>query len=163
MDPIISLNVWYIIVAVCNVLIIYAILRKLLFKKVKDVIDSREKEVSDIYNDADTAKDQALKLKAEYEANISDAKNKAAEIIKEAQTSAIKRTDAILEEAQKETSSLKQKAEQSIELERKKVMSELKGDISNLVTLAASKVIEKELNAADHKKLIENFVENVGE
>ncbi|MFI3227355.1 MAG: F0F1 ATP synthase subunit B [Clostridia bacterium] len=162
-DPIISLNLWYIIVAIANVLILYAILKKLLFKRVKDVIDSRENEVSSLFSEAETAKSQAEALKAEYEQNISQAKDKAAEIIKDATVTATKRSDAIIEQANAETVAIKEKAEQAIELERKKAVNELRSDISELVTLAASKVIEREINADDHARLIADFVEKVGE
>lgn len=163
MDPIISLNLWYIIAAICNVLILYSILKKILFEKVKSFIDEREKEVEKTISEADSAKSQAEKLKQDYEASIADAKNKASDIIKEATATATKRSDAIIAEAHNETTAIKQKAETSIELERKKVMSKLQSDISDLVTTAASKVIQKEINAEDHKKLIQDFVEIAGE
>lgn len=162
-DPIISLDIWNIFVAICNVLILYKVLSKLLFAKVKAVIDGRESEIATAFNEAETAKAEALKMKSDYEKNIAKAQDEASDIIKEATTAATKRSDAILADAQAQTAEIKKKAEASIELERKRAVSELRSDISELVTMAASKVIEKEINADDHKELIQSFVEKVGE
>lgn len=162
-DPIIGLDLWYVFVAICNVLILYSVLKKLLFQKVKEVIDGRENEVASAFKEAEDAKAEAIRLKAEYEASIASAKDKASEIIKEATTSASKRADALVKQAEMEVTSMKRKAEVAVSVERQRVMTELTSDISQLVTLAAAKVIEKEINADDHKQLIQNFVEKVGE
>ncbi|MFI3114810.1 MAG: F0F1 ATP synthase subunit B [Clostridia bacterium] len=160
-DAIIGLDIWYLTVAICNVLILYSILKKLLFEKVKNAIDTREREIQTNLKDADKARQEAFQLRAEYEHNIAQSKDKAAEIIMEATTTATRRSDIIMAEAIEESNAMKQKATVAIDLERKKVLSELRSDISDLVTMTASKVIEKELNADDHKKLIQDFVESV--
>lgn len=162
-DPIIGLDLWGLFVAACNVFILYSVLKKLLFETVKSVIDARENEVTTLFNEAEKAKTEAYDLKNHYDRSIENAKDKATEILQEATQVATKRSDAILEQASAEAQTLKQKAEASIEQERKKVVSELRSDISDLVIQAASKVIEKEITADDHKQLILNFVENEGE
>ena len=54
-------------------------------------------------------------------------------------------------------------AEADIELERRKAVNEMKGEISDLAVSIASKVVSKELNAADHERLIEQFIEELGD
>ena len=49
------------------------------------------------------------------------------------------------------------------EKERQKVMNEIKNEISNIALLAASKVIEKDIDSNKHKELIDNFIKEVGE
>ena len=44
-----------------------------------------------------------------------------------------------------------------------RAVREIKGDISNLVVLAASKVIEKDIDNQKHEELIEEFIDKVGE
>ena len=65
--------------------------------------------------------------------------------------------------AQAEAAAMKQKAEADIELERRKAVNEMKGEISDLAVSIASKVVSKELNAADHERLIEQFIEELGD
>ena len=54
------------------------------------------------------------------------------------------------------------KAEESIELEKKKTLNEIKDEIAGLSVMIASKVVEKEINEADHKRMIEDFISKVG-
>ncbi len=159
---VITFDPWQIFVAACNLLIMFVILRKLLFSKVKDFIDARENEVRAMYDDAEKASSEANKLKTEYEANIAAAKDKALEIVNEATVTASKRSDVIIAEANKEAINIKDKAFDAIELEKKKAVLEIKSDISTLVTEAASKVIEKEIDENTHKKLIDDFIGQVG-
>ena len=57
----------------------------------------------------------------------------------------------------------KVKAEAEIEQERKKAVNELKNEIGGMAIDLAGKVIEREISEDDHRKLIEEFIENVGE
>ena len=58
---------------------------------------------------------------------------------------------------------MKLNARRELERERVKALNELKGQISELTILAASKVIEKELDESEHKELIDKFLSEVGE
>ena len=72
-------------------------------------------------------------------------------------------SEALISSAQAEAAAMKQKAEADIELERRKAVNEMKGEISDLAVSIASKVVSKELNAADHERLIEQFIEELGD
>ena len=69
----------------------------------------------------------------------------------------------IIAAAKQEASQLKEKASKDVEQERQKVMNEIKNEISNIAILAASKVIEKDIDSKKHKELIDNFIKEVGE
>ena len=55
------------------------------------------------------------------------------------------------------------KAEAEIVQEKKKAINETKDEISGMAVDIASKVVEREISAKDHEKLIEDFIKNVGE
>jgi F-type H+-transporting ATPase subunit b len=58
---------------------------------------------------------------------------------------------------------MKVNAHRELERERIKAVNELKDQISELTIMAASKVVEKDLNEADHKALIDQFINEVGD
>ena len=58
---------------------------------------------------------------------------------------------------------MKQKAEAEIEQARKKALNDAKDEIGGMAMAIASKVVEREINEADHKALIDSFIENVGD
>ena len=68
-ESFVGVNFWTMIFAWCNLLVLYIFLRKLLFKPVKNMIDSRQKEIDDMYSDAAKSKEDAAVIKAEYEEN----------------------------------------------------------------------------------------------
>ena len=63
----------------------------------------------------------------------------------------------------KEADAMREKASREIELERRKTMDELKGEISGLAVEIASKVAEKEIGEQEHEALIEKFIDELGE
>ena len=94
---------------------------------------------------------------------ISTAKAEGQEIIKQATLRAEQKETEIIANAKEEANQLREKASKDVEQERQKVMNEIKDEISNIAVLAASKVIEKDIDSNKHKELIDNFIKEVGE
>ena len=130
---------------------------------VLNIIESRENDIQDNLAKGELAKSQGIALKNEYEEKISRAKEEGQEIIKQATLRAEQKSEEIISEAKQEATHIKEKANKDIELERQKVMNEIKDDISDIALLAASKVIEKDIDKAKHEDLINDFIKKVGE
>ncbi|CAH2215008.1 F0F1 ATP synthase subunit B [Tepidibacter aestuarii] len=154
---------WDFVFQLVNTFIMYLILKKLLFKPTTEFMAKRTAEVEGSYKDAEEAVKKGEELKAEYESKINSAKEEAQEIVKNGSKRAEERADEIIKAAQEETVQLKERANREIQREKQKVMNELKDDISSLAILAASKVIETDVDEAKHEKLIGDFIEEVGE
>ena len=135
-----------------NTFLVFFLLKKLLFKPVLGIIEAREKDIREDLAQGERAKKEGLSLKSEYE-----------EIIKQATLRAEQKETEIIAAAKQEASQLKEKASKDVEQERQKVMNEIKNEISNIAILAASKVIEKDIDSKKHKELIDNFIKEVGE
>ena len=114
-------------------------------------------------SDAVKAKDEAQAMKAEYEKNMADAKDKANEILVTAQKTASAQSEQILKEAALQATAIKAKAESDIAQEKKKAVNDIKNEIGGMAVDIAGKVIEREINEEDHRRLIDEFIENVGE
>ncbi len=153
---------WELLVTICNTLITFLIIRKFLFKPVHKMMAAREEEVRAMYADAERSQTEADSLRTEYTARLSKAKEEAAEITRSATHRATVRSEEILKDATKQAAEMVHKAETSIEQERKKTMNELKNEIGGLSVMIAAKVVEKDINEADHKRLIEDFIDKVG-
>ena len=159
----ISITPWTIIFQICNLLILFTLIRKLLFKRVMAVLDKRQQEIDGIYDAADKAKDDADQMKEEYTRKMSNARAEADMVVKNAVDTAQRRGDAIVQEARDEATHLKQKAESDIEQERRKAYSELVGEISGMAVDIAGRMVEREINADDHKELVDEFIKKAGE
>ena len=71
---IISVNIWQILISLINLLIIYRILKKFLFKPVQKVMNERQAQVDRIYGDANQSRAQAEQMKQEYEQRLASAR-----------------------------------------------------------------------------------------
>lgn len=146
-----------------NTFLVFMLLKKLLFKPVLGIIEAREKDIQENLAHGERTKNEGISFKKEYEEKISSAKNEGQEIIKQATLRAEQKESEIISTAKQEAQSLKEKASKDVAQERQKVMNEIKNDISDIALLAASKVIEKDLDKSKHEELINNFIKEVGE
>ena len=159
----ISITPWTIIFQICNLLILFALFKKFLFKRVMDVLDARQQEIDGIYDAAGKDRDDAAQMKAEYTQRMATARAEADTLVKNAVDTAQRRGDAIVQEAKDEAAHLKQKAEVDIAQERRKAYNDLVGEISGMAADIAGRMVEREINASDHRELVEEFIRNAGE
>ena len=86
----------------------------------------------------------------------------AAEIVKQANLRAQAREEEIIAEANAKAAEIRAKAEEAIERDKKRAMNEIKDEISEIVIMAATKVVEKEISEKDNEDIISRFLANVG-
>ncbi len=157
----ISVNIWHIIATIGNLLILTYILKKLLFKRVNDVLEKRRNQVDDIYRSAEESASKAEHDRLEYSSKLAGANFEAEEIVKSAVLRADEIGNKIIEEANKKAEQTVRKAESDIALEKKLVMNELKNEISDISVKIAENVVGREISEEDHKELIDSFIDEL--
>jgi F-type H+-transporting ATPase subunit b len=161
-ESFVGVNFWTMIFAWCNLLILYLVLKKLFFKPLKNMIDSRQKEIDDMYSDAEGSVESANALKAEYEEKLASANSESEEILKAAQRRALLKEEEILREADEKAARTLARAEEQIELEKARAINEVKDEVSEMAIGIASAVIERDVSAEEHSELINEFINNIG-
>lgn len=161
-NPLINLN-YELLFQLINTFLVYLVLKKLLFKPVTEFMNKRAAEVENNLALGERTKKEGEEYKKQYEAKLEAAKQESHDIIKQATVRADQKSEEIITGAKTEASRLLERAHDEIEKEKQKVMNELKEDISSIALMAASKVIEQDLDEAKHEKLINNFIKEVGE
>ena len=160
---IISVNIWSILVSLANLLIMFLILKRFLFKPVQKMMAARKQQVDQIYQDAKENRDSAINMKQEYEARLAAAREEADGLVRNAVQTAQRKGDAIVAEANSQASHIKQKAEEEIALEKKQMLMNVRSEISDMAVSIASKVVEREIQKEDHENFMDEFIRNVGE
>lgn len=161
-EAFVGVNPWTMLFAWINLLILYLFLKKLAFKPLMSMIDSRQKEIDDMYSDAEKTRGTADELKAEYEEKLSKANEESEEILKSAVRRAQLKEEEILKEANVEASRVLERAEEQIALEKKQALNEIKDEVSAMAIGIASAVIERDVSESEHKDLIDDFINNMG-
>ena len=154
---------WTFIAQICNLFLQVYLIKRFLFKPINQMLEKRKAMGDAEIQDAVKAKEEAQAMKAEYEQNMLEAKNKANEILTSAQKTAALQSEEILKEASNQAASIKAKAENDIAQEKRKAVNEIKDEIGGMAMEIAGKVIEREISEEDHAKLIDEFIANVGE
>ena len=162
-QELVTLIPWTFIAQICNLFIQILLIKKFLFKPIRNIIAKRKELADAEIKDATKAKEEAEAVKAEYEQNMKEAKDKASEILTSAQKTANAQSEEIIKNAEEQAVQIKAKAEKEITLEKRKAVNEIKDEIGGMAMEIAGKVIEREISAEDHEKLIDEFIANVGE
>ena len=161
-ESFVGVNPWTALFTFCNMLITFAVLKKFLFKPVKKMIDDRQQEIDTMYADADAAKQKAADLEKEYADHLQSIKDERDTMLREATARAQKREEEIVNEANQKAAEIKARAEENIERDKQRAVNDIKDEISDIVIMAASKVVEKEISAKDNEAIIADFLQNVG-
>ena len=144
-------------------IILFLILRHFLFKPVTEFLNKRKEGIAKDLDDAKKDKEQSQRLREEYEIKIQDAKKEGQVIIEAAKKRGEELRDDIILEANNEAKDIIKKAQNQIEAEREKAIHHLKTEVVSIAMMAASKVIDKNLDENAHKTLINQFINEVGE
>lgn len=160
---VISLNIWQIVISLCNLIILYLILRKFLYAPVRKVLAARTDAVSKQYAEADQAKEAAEADRAAWESKLSGAKDEADALIAEASARADRREQTMIAQAREKADEIVRKAQSDAALELKKAEAQIKDEIVGVSTVIAEKMLSREINAEDHRELIDSFIDQIGE
>ena len=160
---IISVNLWQIIISLINLLLIFLILKKFLYKPVQNVMSKRQEEIDAHYKTAEDAEKGALEAKEKYETKLSSADSEAEAILKEAALRADRRGERIVEEAREKAGVIVRQAQAEAALERKKATEGIKREIVDVSACLSEKILEREIKTEDHRKLIDSFISEIGE
>lgn len=162
-EDFIGVNLWTALFTLLNTLTVILVGTKFLFKPVMKMIESRQKEIDSMYEDAGEAQQQAAQLESEYKEKLSNAVETGERIVKDAVVRAQKREEEIISQAQQQAAQIMHKAESDIAQEKKKALNDAKNEISDMALAIAGKVVGRELTAADQTGLVDSFIDRLGE
>ncbi len=162
-SEIISLNLWDTLISLCNLVILYIIIKKFLYKPVRKILDKRQAELDEKYQDAENAKQDAMADRDEWEQRMKDVDVTADALLRDAEADADRQSDRIVAEARERAEHIIDEAEKTIELERKKSAEGMKQEIIDISALLAEKMLNREIDIEDHRDLIDSFIDEIGE
>ncbi len=162
-ESFIGIDFWTALFILLNTLAIFLVARKYLIGPVRKLIEARQKEIDDMYENAGNAQEEALAMKEEYLKKLNDAQATSDKIVKEAVARGQKREEEIVDKASREAAQILSKAQDDIQLEKKKAVNEAKDEISDMALAIAGKVVGRELKQADQAEIIDRFIDELGD
>lgn len=160
---IISVNIWQMLISLANLVLLFLLLKKFLYKPVKKVLAQRQAAIDEKYAAAQAAQDNAEQNEAAWEEKMRSAQQEANDRIERATALADRRGEQIVADAQEKADRLLRQAEDEIIREREKAEESVRREIVDVSALLAEKMLGREIQTADHRALIDEFIEHVDE
>lgn len=145
-----------------NTLLLFLLLRKLLFGRVSDFMRERREKIQGALQEAEEKNREADRLKQTYAEKIRDIEREAERAFRDAAERAEKRRAEILKEAGEEAEAIIRRAGKEIELEREKAISEVKEYVVAAAIGSAAKLIRQNLDSSENRRMVREFIDGVG-
>jgi F-type H+-transporting ATPase subunit b len=129
---------------------------------VKNMEQAREDRIRGDLESAETAKTEAEAEKAQYLAQIADAKNEAGRLIEEARQAAETVRADLIARAETEANDIRARAQADIANQRNQAMAQLRTDVASLSIDLAGRIVERNLDSDTNRQLVDSFIDQVG-
>lgn len=145
-----------------NVLVLFVVLRLLVYKPILKFMKNRENTFANKVDELDEREKQLIQQKEEYEQMMAGAHNEAAAIITKSNEMARDHAREIVDNAKEHARGLVLRAKREIEAEKVQIRQDMKTEIAEMSIQIAEKVLEREISLEDNHKIIDEFFERVG-
>ena len=145
------------------VFFLFLIMSNLLFNPARKLLQNRKDGIARDIADAKKDKEEAEKLKAEYEAKLKDINKERDAILAEARQKALKNETKIISDAKEDAAAIIARANEEAELEKKKVADEVKQEMISVAAVMASKVVAANIDTTIQNTLVEQTLKEMGE
>ena len=141
---VISVNIWSILISLCNLLILFFIIKKFLYKPVRKMLAERQAAVDKVYSEADEALRSAEQDRLTYSQKLEHADSECDALLKSAKENADRRANA------------------EIELEKQKAADGMRRRIADISVNVAEKLLARSVDGSEHRRLIDSAIDEIG-
>jgi F-type H+-transporting ATPase subunit b len=138
--------------------ILYFLLRRYLFRPLLGLMGEREKEIADALDAGERARAEVARIDEERESMLGKAREQGREQVRQLVLEGEEARDRILGEAREEAEEIRQRARDTVGLEREEAMMELRREVVDLALLAASRAVLGRLDEERHRRVIDEFI-----
>jgi F-type H+-transporting ATPase subunit b len=158
-----KLNTGDIVFQLIMFIILLLLLKKFAWGPLMGIMRQREEHIANEILAAEKSREEANRALEEQRALLKESRIEAQTLIENARKQGDIQREDIIKTARLEAERLKNAAKVEIETQKEQAVTALREQVASLSVLIASKVIEKELNADDQEKLINDYIQEAGE
>lgn len=146
-----------ILIHIINVIVLFLLLRLVLFKPVSRFLKERSERIDDQLSEAEARLHEAEALKQEYAQQLEKAVEEGHNIIRDSKTKAAREAQVILSVAKAQADKLLDETQQQIAKERDRALEQMRQEVAQLSVDIAARILKREVNEADNLVLAESF------
>ncbi len=145
--------------AVVTFLLVFIVLRWKAWGPLMEALEQREKQINESLNKAEQIVKEQEKSAQDNEAILTKAREEAQGIIAQAKDAGDKLKSKLEQDGQEKYESMLENAKNQIDAEKQKALSDIKNMVVDIAISASEKIVKRNLNDDDNKKMIEETVE----
>jgi F-type H+-transporting ATPase subunit b len=146
-----------------SVFVLFLLLSYLLFNPVRKLLSDRQEKIRQDIASAAGDKEDAAKLRAEYEEKLKNVQKESEVILSETRQKALKSEAKIIGDAKEEAARIIARANQEAELEKARVADEMKQEMVTLAAMMASKVVAANIDTTIQQGLVDETLKEMGD
>lgn len=144
---------------VVNIVILFVLLRVLVYKPVRKFMRERDEKIAKQMEDAQSAMQQAEVMQAQSAQQLASANEQAEQTVRNSEERAVETANSILANAKSQAEALQEEARQEMEAERCRTIGAMKEEITDLAVEMASRIMRREVRLEDNRAVAQKFWE----
>jgi F-type H+-transporting ATPase subunit b len=156
------INVPQVATQIIGFLLMVFVLRRLAWGPILEVLQKRRDKIAGEFREVERVRGEADQLRDQYEARLKTADAEARQRLQAAVADGQRVAAEIKTQAQAEAAQRLERANDEIAREREKAKEMLKEQVIRLSMRTAEKILRQRLDDAAHRKLVGEFVDEVG-
>lgn len=141
-----------------NFIFLFIALRFLLFKRLGDFMRKRSEKISENIRNGELKYAEGEEYRKKYESQFENSITERQKIIEDAKKRAEAEAVKIIDEAKREAEKILKDKRAQADRERETMIKDMRKDIIELSILAASKVVEENMDSEGNRKIVESFL-----
>jgi F-type H+-transporting ATPase subunit b len=137
------------------------LLQRLAFPRIGEALDKRRRAIEEAIDASERTRVEADTLLQEYRARLREAREQADDIIARARKAAERLQEEQLAQAKESREELMERTRRDIETETRRALEDIRKEVANPTVLATEKLARKSLDDEDHRRLIEEALEEI--
>ena len=133
------------------------------FNPARKFLEKRKQGIADDIEAARKEKEEAERLKGEYEDKLKNVDAEVEGILSDARQRALANENRIVADAREEAGKIIDNAHREANLEKLKVADEVKEEVINVAEAMAGKIVASSMSEADQKRLLDETLKGIGE
>ncbi len=145
------------------VFVLFLVASYFLFNPVREMLAKRQAKIKDELDSAQSDKEEAAALRAQYEEKLRSINKEAEEILSDARKRALENENKIVAEAKEEAARIVERARTEAELEKQKAADDVKREMVVIASMMAGKVVKASIDTTIQESLINETLKEIGE
>jgi F-type H+-transporting ATPase subunit b len=154
LDPNTGLTAWTIIVF----LIVLAVLWKAALPPIIGAVEAREQQIRDLLAAAARDRQEAQEALEQQTRELEETRSRVQELVAEGRASGERMRDDIVADARRHAEEIATRARREVRQELDRALQELRAEAVDLAIAAASKLIERNLDDEDNRRLVREYL-----